>query len=102
MNKVMFISLGCDKNTVDSEFMLGLLKDRGYTLTNDEGEADVIVINSCAFIKDAQQESINSILEAAEYKKTGNLKRLVVAGCLAQRYNGDIKKEILDLLSSVE
>ncbi len=94
MNKIMFISLGCDKNTVDSEYMLGLLKDRGYTLTNDEADADVVVINSCAFIKDAQQESINAILEAAEYKKTGSLKKIVVAGCLAQRYAGEIKKEI--------
>ncbi len=94
MNKVMFISLGCDKNTVDTEFMLGLLRDRGYTLTNDEAEADCVVINSCAFIKDAQQESINNILEAAEYKKAGSLKRIVVAGCLAQRYAEEIKKEI--------
>ncbi len=94
MNKIMFISLGCDKNTVDTEYMLGLLKDRGYSLTNEEAEADVVVINSCAFIKDAQQESINAILEAAEYKKAGSLKKLVVAGCLAQRYAGEIKKEI--------
>ncbi len=94
MNKIMFISLGCDKNTVDTEFMLGLIRERGYSLTNEENEADAIVINSCAFIKDAQQESINAIIEAAEYKKTGKLKRLVVAGCLAQRYAGEIKKEI--------
>ncbi len=94
MNKIMFISLGCDKNTVDTEFMLGLIRERGYSLTNEESEADAIVINSCAFIKDAQQESINAIIEAAEYKKTGSLKRLIVAGCLAQRYAGEIKKEI--------
>ena len=94
MNKIMFISLGCDKNTVDTEFMLGLLRDKGYSLTNDEAEADIAVINSCAFIKDAQQESINAILEAAEYKKAGSLKKLVVAGCLAQRYADAIKKEI--------
>ena len=94
MNKIMFISLGCDKNTVDTEFMLGLIRERGYSLTNEESEADAIVINSCAFIKDAQQESINAIIEAAEYKKTGKLKRLVVAGCLAKRYAGEIKKEI--------
>ncbi len=94
MNKIMFISLGCDKNTVDSEFMLGQLRDRGFFLTNDESEADCVVINSCAFIKDAQEESINAILEAAEYKKTGSLKRIVVAGCLAQRYASEIKEEI--------
>ncbi|MCR5824754.1 MAG: 30S ribosomal protein S12 methylthiotransferase RimO [Lachnospiraceae bacterium] len=94
MNKIMFISLGCDKNTVDTEFMLGLLRDRGYSLTNDEAEADVVVINSCAFIQDAQQESINAILEAAEYKKAGSLKKIVVAGCLAQRYKDSIKEEI--------
>ena len=94
MNKIMFISLGCDKNTVDTEFMLGLIRERGYSLTNEESEADAIVINSCAFIKDAQQESINAIIEAAEYKKTGSLKRLIVAGCLAQRYADEIKKEI--------
>lgn len=94
MKKVMFISLGCDKNTVDTEFMLGLLRDNGYSLTNEEAEADVIVVNTCAFIKDALEESINTILEVAEYKKTGRLKKLVVAGCLAQRYADNIIKEI--------
>ncbi len=101
MSKVMFISLGCDKNTVDSEFMLGMLRDRGYYLTNDEEDADVVVINTCAFIKDAQQESINSILEAAEYKKHGKLKKLIVTGCLAQRYSEMIKKEIPEVDSIV-
>lgn len=91
---VCFISLGCDKNLVDSEVMLGLLRDRGFSLTNDEAEADVIVVNTCCFIHDAKQESINTILEMAEYKKLGRLKALVVAGCLAERYKEEITKEI--------
>ncbi len=90
----MFISLGCDKNTVDTEFMLGILRDKGYNLTNEEAEADVIVVNTCAFIKDALTESINTILEAAEYKKSGNLQRLIVTGCLSQRFKDQILKEI--------
>lgn len=94
MKLIMFISLGCDKNTVDTEFMLGLLRDKGYNLTNDEAEADVIVVNTCAFISDALEESINTILEVAEFKKTGRLKRLVVAGCLAQRFSENILKQI--------
>lgn len=89
-----FISLGCDKNLVDSEFMLGLLRDKGYSVTNDEAEADVIVINTCCFIHDAKEESINTILEMAEYKKYGRLQALIVAGCLAQRYKDEILKEI--------
>ncbi len=92
--KIMFISLGCDKNLVDTEEMLGILGAEGYTFTNDENEADVIVINSCCFINDAKEESINTILEMAEYKKTGNLKALIVTGCLAQRYKDEIIKEI--------
>lgn len=91
---VCFISLGCDKNLVDSEFMLGLLRDKGYSLTDDEAEADIIVINTCCFIHDAKQESINTILEMAEYKKLGRLKALIVAGCLAERYRDEITKEI--------
>lgn len=91
---VCFISLGCDKNLVDSEVMLGLLRDRGFSLTNDEACADIIVINTCCFIHDAKQESINTILEMAEYKKLGRLKALIVAGCLAQRYQEEITKEI--------
>lgn len=91
---VFFISLGCDKNLVDSEVMLGYLKDRGYHLTNEEEQADVIVINTCCFIHDAKEESIQTILEMAEYKKYGRLKALIVAGCLAQRYKEEIKKEI--------
>lgn len=92
--KLLFISLGCDKNLVDSEFMIGALTKEGFELTDDETEADVIVINSCCFIGDAKEESINNILEMAEYRKNGNCKALIVAGCLAQRYADEIKQEI--------
>lgn len=92
--KIMFISLGCDKNLVDTEEMLGILGTSGYEFTNDESQADVIVINSCCFINDAKEESINTILEMAEYKKVGKLKALVVTGCLAQRYKDEIITEI--------
>jgi len=91
---VLFVSLGCDKNLVDSEVMLGLLRDKGYSLTNEEAEADVIVINTCCFIHDAKEESIQTILEMAEYKKLGRLKVLLVTGCLAQRYQKQILEEI--------
>lgn len=92
--KIFFVSLGCDKNLVDSEIMLGLTRDRGFELTNVEEEADVIVVNTCAFISDAKQESIETILEMAEYKTTGSLKALIVTGCLAQRYKEEIYQEI--------
>lgn len=91
---IFFISLGCDKNLVDSEVMLGLVREHGLTITNDETQAEIIVINTCCFIGDAKEESINTILEMAEYKKTGSLKGLIVTGCLAQRYKDDILKEI--------
>ncbi len=91
---VLFISLGGDKNLVDSEVMIGLLADRGYQMTDDETRADVIVINTCCFIHDAKEESIQTILEMAEYKKTGTLKALIVTGCLAQRYQEEILEEI--------
>lgn len=94
MMNICFISLGCDKNLVDSEVMLGLLRKEGYSLTNNEAEADIIIINTCCFIHDAKQESIDTILEMAEYKKAGRLKVLAVAGCLAQRYQEEITKEI--------
>ena len=94
MRKVLFISLGCDKNLADSEEMLGMLVENGYTLTNDETEAEIIVVNTCAFIDDAKEESINSILEMARYKTEGVLKVLLVTGCLAQRYKEEIIKEI--------
>ena len=90
--KILFISLGCDKNLVDTEVMLGLLASRGYEMTDDETEADVIVINTCCFIHDAKEESIQNILEMAEYKKEGRAKALIVTGCLAQRY----REEIMD------
>ena len=92
--KLLFISLGCDKNLVDTEFMLGMLQADGIEMTNDETEADIIIVNSCCFINDAKEESINTILEMAEYKKTGPLKALIVTGCLAQRYQDEIKTEI--------
>lgn len=94
MKKVLFISLGCDKNLVDSEEMLGLLVDHGYEITNEEEQADVIVINTCCFIHDAKEESIQTILEMAEYKITQSCKALIVTGCLAQRYREEIVKEI--------
>ena len=84
--KLLFISLGCDKNLVDSEYMLGMLSADGITITDDENEADIIVINTCCFINDAKEESINTILEMAKYKESGQLKGLIVTGCLAQRY----------------
>lgn len=92
--KVFFVSLGCDKNTVDSEMMLGILNDNGHEITYDENEAEAVVINSCAFIADAKQESINTILEMAELKKHGNLKHIIVTGCLSQRYQEEVQKEI--------
>ncbi|MBQ6843484.1 MAG: 30S ribosomal protein S12 methylthiotransferase RimO [Agathobacter sp.] len=92
--KLLFISLGCDKNLVDSEFMIGMLTAEGVVLCDDETEADIIIINSCCFINDAKEESINTILEMAEYKKAGNCKALIVTGCLSQRYQDEIKKEI--------
>lgn len=92
--KILFVSLGCDKNLVDTEFMLGALGKAGHTFTNDETKAEVIVVNSCCFINDAKEESINTILEMAEYKDSGSCKALIVTGCLAQRYKEEITKEI--------
>ena len=91
---ILFISLGCDKNLVDSEVMLGLLDKKGYKIVDEESEADVIVINTCGFINDAKEESVQTILEMAEYKKEGRLKALIVTGCLAQRYQQEILDEI--------
>ena len=96
--KILFISLGCDKNLVDTEVMLGMLASRGYEMTNDEQEADIIVINTCCFIHDAKEESIQNILEMAEYKKNGSAKALVVTGCMAERY----RQEILDEIPEVD
>lgn len=91
---VFFVSLGCDKNLVDSEFMLGLAKKAGYQPVSQEEEADVIVINTCCFIHDAKEESIETILEMASYKETGRCKLLVITGCLAQRYASEIRTEL--------
>jgi len=91
---ILFVSLGCDKNLVDSEVMLGILSEKGWQFTDDEAEADVIVVNTCCFINDAKEESINTILEMAELKKNGKARVLIVAGCLAQRYQDEIRREI--------
>lgn len=91
---IFFVSLGCDKNLVDSENMLGILHENGYRITNEEQEADIIIINTCCFIHDAKQESINTILEMSEYKKSGQTMALIVTGCLAERYRDEILKEI--------
>lgn len=92
--KILFISLGCDKNLVDSEVMLGMLTGKGYEITDDENEADVVVVNTCCFIGDAKEESIHNILEMAELRKAGDIKALIVTGCLAQRYKEEIQTEI--------
>ena len=95
--KILFISLGCDKNLADSEEMLGLLTAGGHEITDDETQADAIVINTCCFIKDAKEESVETILEMAEYKKTGSCHALVVTGCMAQRYQKEIIQEVLEV-----
>ena len=95
---ILFVSLGCDKNLVDSEVMLGLLAQKGHQMVDREEEADVIVVNTCCFINDAKEESIQTILEMAEYKKDGSIKALIVTGCLAQRY----KQEIMDEIEEVD
>ena len=96
--KILFISLGCDKNLVDSEVMIGMLNQQGYQMTDEEEEADIIVINTCCFINDAKEESIQTILEMAQYRKEGKCRALIVTGCLAQRY----QKEILDEIPEVD
>src|SRR2546422_11619131 len=95
--KVGFVSLGCPKNLVDSEVMLGILSGQGYAITARKEEADVIVVNTCGLIDTANKESIDTILETAELKTQGNCKRLVVAGCLAERYRSEIQKEIPEI-----
>lgn len=92
--KIMFISLGCDKNLVDSEMMLGMLSEKGHTFTDDETQAEVIVVNTCCFIGDAKEESINTLIEMGALKETAGLKLLIAAGCLAQRYHDEIQTEI--------
>ncbi len=96
MKKIGFVSLGCAKNLTDTETMIGILNERGYTVTADASEADVIVVNTCAFIDSAKEESINSILEMAEYKNQ-NCELLIVTGCLAQRYKSDIEAELQEV-----
>ncbi len=96
--KISFISLGCDKNLIDSEIMLGLIDEEGYTITHDDSEADIIIINSCGFIMEANQEAIDKVLEMADYKLNGCCRGLIVTGCMAQRY----KDEIFDALPEVD
>lgn len=92
--KILFVSLGCDKNLVDTEMMLGMLSQRGHTFTDDETEAEAVVVNTCCFIGDAKEESVNTILQMAELKKEGRISVLIVTGCLAQRYREEIREEI--------
>src|SRR5579864_2303827 len=94
MPKVGFLSLGCPKNLVDSEVMMGILTRHGYELTSRADEADVLVVNTCSFIAPAQQESVDTILEMAEHKKFGRAQRLIVAGCLAERFRDQIRDQI--------
>jgi len=94
MPKVGFVSLGCPKNLVDSEVMMGILTRAGYEITPRAGDADVLVVNTCSFIAPAQQESVQSILEMAEYKKFGRAQKLIVAGCMVERYRNDIREQI--------
>ena len=97
------VSLGCNKNRVDTETALGLLKEKGFVITSDPAEADVLLVNTCGFIDPAKEESVNTILDMAEYKKTGRCRVLVVTGCLSQRYSGDLLKDIpeIDVLLGV-
>src|SRR3954465_15104979 len=95
--KIGLVSLGCPKNLVDSEVMLGLAQQAGHELTRDPEGADVLIVNTCAFIDKAKQESIDTILEMAEHKKTGRCSRLVVTGCLAERYRDELKEQIPEI-----
>ena len=92
--KIMFISLGCDKNLVDTEMMLGMLAEMGYQCTDDEQEAEIVVVYTCCFIGDAKEESINTLIEIGQLKETANVKMLIAAGCLAQRYRKEIREQI--------
>ncbi len=94
MTKIGVISLGCDKNRIDTENMLAFLEKDGYTFTGDASDADIIIVNTCAFIDSAKQESIDTILEMSDYKQTGNCKCLVVSGCLSQRYMDSLAEEL--------
>ena len=95
--KIGLISLGCPKNLVDSEVMLGLAQQAGHELTNDAAAADVLVVNTCAFIDSAKQESVDTILEMAQHKKDGSCRRLIVTGCLAERYRDELRGEIPEI-----
>ena len=95
--KIGMVSLGCPKNLVDSEVMLGLAQEEGHQLTRDAAEADVLIVNTCAFIDKAKQESIDTILEMAEHKKTGACRRLVVTGCMAERYRDELREQIPEI-----
>src|SRR5471032_47129 len=95
--KVGMISLGCPKNLVDSEVMLGLAQQGGHELTQNAGDADVLIVNTCAFIDSAKQESIDAILEMARHKTDGSCKRLIVTGCMAERYRDELQKEIPEI-----
>lgn len=92
--KILFASLGCDKNLVDTEKMLGILEQRGYTFTDEEEQADIIIVNTCCFIGDAKEESIQTVLEMAQYREKGRLKTLIVTGCMAERYRDEVLKEL--------
>lgn len=92
--KILFVSLGCDKNLVDTEMMLGMLGEKGFSFTDDETQADIAIVNTCCFINDAKEESVNTLLEMAQLKEEGQLKVLIAAGCLAQRYQEEIRQEI--------
>ncbi|NNE65527.1 MAG: 30S ribosomal protein S12 methylthiotransferase RimO, partial [Pyrinomonadaceae bacterium] len=94
MKKVGFVSLGCPKNLVDSEVMMGQLKDAGYEITSSSEEADTVVVNTCGFIESAKEESIEAILEATQLKESGKAKKVVVAGCLVERYRDDLIEEL--------
>src|ERR671925_2317779 len=95
--KIGMISLGCPKNLVDSEVMLGLAQQAGARLTRDASDAEVLVVNTCAFIDKAKQESIDAILEMAEHKKTGSCQRLIVTGCMAERYRDELRAQIPEI-----
>ena len=95
--KIGMVSLGCPKNLVDSEVMLGLARQQGHQLTRDAAEADVLIVNTCAFIDKAKQESIDTILEMAEHKKSGACRRLIVTGCMAERYRDELRAEIPEI-----
>jgi len=97
MAKIGFVSLGCPKNLVDSEVMLGLLQKEGHTITGDRAEADIIVVNTCSFIEGSKRESIDAILEAAELKKSGACRKLIVTGCLAERYPNEIRRDLVEV-----